>query len=331
MPPKTENLSRLFTMSRLLVVAGKGGVGKTTVTAAMAQAAANTGLRVLVVTLDSRPGMAGLLGGDPAAGSDYEGSRLAQSLGPEKTGFIHLRTITAAEALQDYLATQGMARLAKRLVSTGVVGIVSSAAPGLDDLLVLGKLKHLVSLTGPQGEYDLILVDGPAAGHAISFLQAPAAMAETIRGGPIRSQAIEVQSMLSDPERCRVVMVTLPETTPVNEMVESAAMLSDTVGVSFAPVVINGVDSAPEISALVDAGDIDDDDLGRAARFRAERCAVQANAVRRVDKVVKSGHFSLPHLAVAGLTAADISVLADVMQAQMNSPRSTHKKSGTPS
>jgi anion-transporting ArsA/GET3 family ATPase len=325
-------------MSRLLVVAGKGGVGKTTVTAVMARAAANSGLRVLVVTLDSRTGLAGLLGGDPEAGSDYEGSRIDTNLGPKKTGFIHLRTITAAEALEDYLATQGMARLAKRLVSTGVVGIVSSAAPGLDDLLVLGKLKHLVSLTGPDGDYDLIIVDGPAAGHAISFLQSPSAMAETIRGGPIRSQAIEVQSMLQDPDRCRVVMVTLPETTPVNELVESTALLSDTVGVTFAPVVVNGVDSAPEISALVEAGDIGDDDLGneylgneylgQAARFRAERCAVHAQAVQRVDSIVQTGHFALPHLAVAGLTSTDISILADSLREQMGVKRTPRKKAG---
>ena len=315
-------------MSRLLVVAGKGGVGKTTVTAVMARAAANSGLRVLVVTLDSRTGLAGLLGGDPDAGSDYEGSRIDTNLGPKKTGFLHLRTITAAEALQDYLATQGMARLAKRLVSTGVVGIVSSAAPGLDDLLVLGKLKHLVSLTGPDGDYDLIIVDGPAAGHAISFLQSPSAMAETIRGGPIRSQAIEVQSMLQDPDRCRVVMVTLPETTPVNELVESTALLSDTVGVTFAPVVVNSVDSAPEISALVEAGDVGDDDLGRAARFRAERCAVHAQAVQRVDSIVQTGHFALPHLAVAGLTSTDISILADSLREQMGVKRTPRKKAG---
>ena len=320
-------------MSRLLVVAGKGGVGKTTVTAVMARAAANSGLRVLVVTLDSRTGLAALLGGDPEAGSDYEGSRIDTNLGPKKTGFIHLRTITAAEALQDYLATQGMARLAKRLVSTGVVGIVSSAAPGLDDLLVLGKLKHLVSLTGPDGDYDLIIVDGPAAGHAISFLQSPAAMAETIRGGPIRSQAIEVQSMLQDPTRCRVVMVTLPETTPVNELVESTALLSDTVGVTFAPVVVNGVDSAPDISALVEAGDVGDDDLGneylgRAARFRAERCAMHAQAVTRVDGIVHTGHFALPHLAVAGLSSADILILADALQEQIGGKRTPRKKVG---
>ncbi len=307
-------------MSRLLVVAGKGGVGKTTVTAAMARAAADTGLRVLVVTLDSRPGMAALLGSGSGSAADYEGLRIAEGLGPRATGFIHLRTITAEEALQDYLATQGLARLAKRLVATGVVGVVSSAAPGIDDLLVLGKLKHLVSLTGPSGDYDLIVVDGPAAGHAISFLQAPAAMAQTVRGGPIRSQAIEVQSMLQDPDRCRVVMVTLPETTPVNEMVQSTQILRSQVGVAFTPVVVNGVDSAPAITELVHSGRLVEGDLADAARYRASRCALHAGELARVDETVHEGHISLPHLATAGLRASDIQLLADAIREQVESP-----------
>lgn len=304
-------------MSRLLVVAGKGGVGKTTVTAAMARAAADRGLRVLVVTLDSRPGMLALLGGPSDALVDYEGIRIAQGLGDTGTGFIHLRTITADEALQDYLATQGMARLAKRLVATGVVGVVSSAAPGIDDLLVLGKLKHLVSLTGPSGTYDIIIVDGPAAGHAISFLQAPAAMAQTVRGGPIRSQAIEVQSMLRDPDRCRVMMVTLPETTPVNEMLQSTELLRSSVGVDFTPVVVNGVDTAPRIDALVAAGRLPAGDLADAALYRSQRCAVHARELARVDDTVHVGHVSLPHLATASLDAADVRHLADAIRAQM--------------
>lgn len=306
-------------MSRLLVVAGKGGVGKTTVTAAMARAAADTGLRVLVVTLDSRPGMAALLGSSATEAADYEGIRIDEGLGSQGTGLIHLRTITAEEALQDYLATQGMARLAKRLVASGVVGVVSSAAPGIDDLLVLGKLKHLVSLTGRAGEYDLIVVDGPAAGHAISFLQAPDAMARTVRGGPIRSQAIEVQAMLKDPDRCRVVMVTLPETTPVNEMLQSTDLLDANVGVAFTPVIVNGVDSAPEVSALVASGRLVDGDLAEAARYRASRCALHDREVSRVDEKVHTGHIALPHVPTAGLDANDIRLLADVIRTRVES------------
>ncbi len=300
------------------MVAGKGGVGKTTVTAAMARASADLGLRVLVVTLNSRQGLGELLGGSPDAGSDYEGTLMASRLGPTKTGSILLRTLTASEALQDYLGTQGLARLAKRLVSTGVVDVVASAAPGIDDLLVLGKLKHLVGIAGPEGEHDLIIVDGPAAGHAISFLQSPAAMAKTISGGPLHSQANEVLAMLHDPEKCRVIMVTLPETTPVNELVETTALLTETVGVHFGPVVINGVDQAPEITALVAKDQLPDGDLGDAARYRASRCAMHAHAVERVNQLVATGSISLPHISSAGLVAGDIKTLAKVLIAEVS-------------
>ena len=302
----------------MLVVAGKGGVGKTTVTAVMARASADLGLRVLVVTLDSRQGLGELLGGSPDAGSEYEGTLIASGLGPTKTGSILLRTLTASEALQDYLGTQGLARLAKRLVSTGVVDVVASAAPGIDDLLVLGKLKHLVGIAGPEGDHDLIIVDGPAAGHAISFLQSPAAIAKTISGGPLHSQANEVLAMLHDPEKCRVVMVTLPETTPVNELVETTALLTETVGVHFGPVVINGVDQAPDITALVAKDQLPDGDLGDAARYRASRCAMHAHAVERVNQLVATGSISLPHIASAGLSAGDVKTLAKALSSELS-------------
>lgn len=302
----------------MLVVAGKGGVGKTTVTAAMARASADLGLRVLVVTLDSRKGLSELLGGSPDAGSDYEGTTIVSGLGSKKTGSILLRTLTASDALEDYLGTQGLARLAKRLISTGVVDVVASAAPGIDDLLVLGKLKHLVSIAGPEGEHDLIIVDGPAAGHAVSFLQSPAAMAKTISGGPLHSQANEVLAMLHDASKCRVIMVTLPETTPVNELAETTALLAETVGVHFGPVVINGVDSAPEITALVARAQLPDGELGNAARYRASRCTMHANEIARLNQLVATGSISLPHIASAGLSAGDVKTLARVLLTEVS-------------
>jgi len=303
----------------LLVVAGKGGVGKTTVTAVLATAAADAGLRVLVVTLDGRPGLAALFGANASAGSTYDGDVVASGRGPGRRGSIHLRALSAGEALQDYLATQGLARVAKRLVNTGVVDVVASAAPGIDDLLVLGKIKHLVGLAGPDGPHDLVIADGPAAGHAVSFLRSPSAMATTIRGGPLRSQAIEIDGMLRDPSRSRVVLVTLPETTPVNELTETATTMTSEVGVALAPVVVNGVDRAGEVEALVAAGRVGDDDFGAAARFRATRCAVHAREVDRLTALLGDAPIELPHVATAGLTARDVERLARVLVEQVAS------------
>ncbi len=297
------------------MVAGKGGVGKTTVTAVLANAAANLGLRVLVVTLDDRPGLDVLLGGSPGDGASYDGDLVSVGRGDSGIGSIHLRTLSASEALQDYLATQGLARLAKRLVSTGVVDVVASAAPGIDDLLVLGKIKHLVGLAGPDGPHDLVLVDGPAAGHALSLLRSPANIASTVRGGPLRSQAIEVRDMLRDPNRSRLILVTLPETTPVNELLETMNVVTDSNGdiaMTLGPVVVNGVDHAPDVEELVASGSAPTGELGDAARFRATKCAVHRREVARLDYELDGAVLSLPHVARAGLTHDDVSYLADV-------------------
>src|ERR1700712_5804430 len=144
MPPKSVDPLHFLSAARVAVVAGKGGVGKTTVTAVLARAAVRRGLRVLVVELDGRPGLGTLLGDVP-----------------------HL-TITAADALAEYLDTHGLKRVSRRLISSGVIDVVATAAPGIDDIVVLGKIKQLER----SGDWDLILVDGPAAGHAITSLQA---------------------------------------------------------------------------------------------------------------------------------------------------------------
>ena len=186
---------QFLTDAHVAIVAGKGGVGKTTVTAVLARAAADRGLRVLVVELDGKPTLASLVGDD-----------------------IPCLALNPPAALAEYLDTHGLGRIAKRLASSGVIEVVATAAPGIDDIVVLGKIKQLER----SGDYDVIVVDGPAAGHATTFLMAPANLLKLVRGGPIRSQATEVAELLSDPQRSQVILVTLPETTPVNEAIETA-------------------------------------------------------------------------------------------------------------
>ena len=229
------DLLEFFAAARLLVVAGKGGVGKTTVTAALASSAARAGRRVLVVEVEGKSGLVGLLGGRGELG--YEETIYATGIGPEGRGELRARTITPAHALMDYFEEHGMRRLSNRLGRSGVLDIVATAAPGLDDILVLGKVKQLERL----GTVDLIVLDAPAAGHAITFLQSANGLLDTVDVGPINTQARDVVEMLSDPTRTQVVLVTLPEETPVNELVDTAFALEDRVGVSLGPVVVNGL------------------------------------------------------------------------------------------
>ena len=143
-------------------------------------------------------------------------------------------------------------------------------------------------------------------------------MATTIRGGPLRSQAIEIDAMLRDSSRSRVVLVTLPETTPVNELSETAATMTSEVGVSLAPVVVNGVDRASEVEALVAAGRMGESDFAEAARFRATRCAVHAREVDRLTTLLGERPIELPHVATAGLSARDIERLARILAEQVS-------------
>ena len=215
--------------ARVTIVAGKGGVGKTTVTAVLARAAAAAGKRVLAVELDGKPVLADLVG-------------------PELT----CEAISGSVALETYLQEHGFGRIARRLTTSGVIDVVATAAPGIDDIVVLGRIKQLER----SGEWDVIVVDGPAAGHAITFLTSAAGLLDAVRGGPVRSQAQDVVELLGDPERSQVVLVTLPETTPVNEVVQTAYALEDRVGVRLGPVVVNEVDGLGEPD-VPDPADVD--------------------------------------------------------------------------
>ncbi len=263
----------------MVVVAGKGGVGKTTVTAVLARAACETGRRVLVVELDGKPHLRTLVRDTPVL------------------------ELTAPAALEDYLDTHGLKRVAKRLTSSGIIDVVSTAAPGIDDIVVLGKLKQLER----SGDYDLIVVDGPAAGHAITFLMSARSLLDTVRGGPIRTQATEVLELLADPARCQVVLVTLPETTPVNEVIETAFALEEHVGVQLGPIVVNGVDRGEPLVVGPDT----DPALAAAARYRTSRRALHAAEIDRLTELLALDQIHLPHLPVAGLTADEIDQLAN--------------------
>jgi anion-transporting ArsA/GET3 family ATPase len=270
----------------MVVVAGKGGVGKTTVSAAVARAAARSGLRTVLVDLHGSSALAGAVGHDAPFG--YE-SRLVWTP-PTGPGWVRGRTLDPSAALAEYLDQHGLKRVSKRLVTTGVVDVVSTAAPGIDDLLVLGKLKQM----GASNDADLIVVDGPPAGHAVQFLLAAAVLRDAVSSGPIAAQADDVLAMLADPERCQVVLVTIPETTPVNELVETATALRDRVGAHLGPVVVNAVDDGPPIVAARGMPKA----VVEAARFRNARRARHAAELDRLAELWPADQVRFPLLPV---------------------------------
>ena len=271
---------QFLTTARVAIVAGKGGVGKTTVTAVLARAAIRRGLRVLVVELDGKPSLGNLLPG------------------------VEVQQLSATAALAEYLNTHGLSRVTRRLAARGIIDVVATASPGIDDIVVLGKVKQLER----SGLYDLVIVDGPAAGHAITFLLAAKSLLASVRSGPINSQATEVLAMLSDPARCQVVLVTLPETTPVNEAVETAYALEERVGVHLGPVVINSVDTGAPLDGEAAPAD---SPMRLAAEFRNARRALHSAECARLADELALPQLHLPTVPGSGLTAAAIDTLAD--------------------
>lgn len=308
---------QFFTASRLLVVAGKGGVGKTTVTAALARAAADLGLRVLVLGVDGKETLSVLLGGTGPLG-DVEVT-CATGLGPDGRGEIRARLVRAGHALSQYLDDHGLRRLTGRLLRHGVLDIVATAAPGIDDLLVLGRIKQLET----SGVADVVLLDAPAAGHAVTFLQSARGLLDAVTTGPVRTQAAEVSALLADPARCQVVLVTLPEETPVNEVIDTAYALEDRVGIALGPVVVNGLypefDDLEQLTTGADRGALDPDvldadvvdpDVLAAARFRLERTAIQRQQLARLAEALPLTQLPLPLVFTAAIGPEEIAELA---------------------
>ncbi len=255
-------LAQFCSTSRVIIVAGKGGVGKTTVTATLAVAAARTGMSVLIVEVEGKSGLAAAFD-RPRLG--YEESDLAPR--------IRARTLTPDAALVDWLEGNGLKRISKRLVQTGALDVVATAVPGMKDIFVLGKVKSL----DVRGTADLIIVDAPAAGHAITFLTSAQGLLDAVSVGPVRKQATDVVELLSDPERCQVLLVTIPEETPVSELVDTAFAIEDRTGVSLGPVVVNGCYEETGVGAP----GADDADARRRQHHRG-RDPARRRAARRV-------------------------------------------------
>jgi cellulose biosynthesis protein BcsQ len=303
--------------SRLVIVAGKGGVGKTTVSAALARMAARAGLSALVVEVEGKSGLAAAF---DAPDLEYDEQVLSPA-SDDGTGEVRARTITPDEALVEYLEDHGLRRLSRRLVRSGAVDVVATSTPGIKDILVLGKVKQLERAEAA----DLIVLDAPAAGHAVRFLMSAEGLLDAVSVGPIRDQAEDVLDMLTDPVRSQVLLVTLAEETPVNEVVETAYALEDKVGLSLGPVVVNGLypvldglDTDPEAAAAaagVSLRPSEADALRAAAAFRARRQELQAEQTARLAQALALPQLHLPALFDVKVGLAQIDRLADALAA----------------
>ncbi len=305
---------RFFASSRVLIVAGKGGVGKTVSAAAIASAASRTGRSVLLVEVAGRSASAPIFGVEPQGYEQVIAVHEAEEGDPPR-GRIALRSITPDQALLEWIAAHGFKGLVTRMASSGVLEVIATATPGIKDLLVLGRIKAFES----EGAFDLIVVDAPAAGHAIGFLRSPTGVRDAARTGTVHRQAVEILDLISDPARCQVVLVTIPEETPVNELIETSFAVEDEVGVRLGPVVVNSV--LPAVSGLdIDLASLDVSDMERAAlqtaaTFRAGRTALQDEQLARLGADLPLDQLHLPQLFGTTIGTAELEVLTDALLA----------------
>jgi anion-transporting ArsA/GET3 family ATPase len=322
-----------FLRPRILIVSGKGGVGKTTVSAALALLAARRGRKVCVAEVDRKGTLADLFGGGEL---DYE----PREVSPGVWGM----NIVPENALAEYLEVQyRMRRISKAFTSTHFVDYITTAAPGLKDILILGKIWYLERgrSSGPRHDFDTIIVDAPAAGHMLTFLSAPVGLSDAVRVGPIRRQAEWLVQMLRDPKRSRVHLVTLAEEMPVAETLETAEALRNRLHIPAGAVVVNALYSrlftrAEEsilrsiegnglpgevLSRAKEVGlDLDEEDVAALtgyARFLTSRRSIQAGHLRTLTKGSVDAFIKLPFLFSSGLELPDIETLADAMEQEV--------------
>ncbi|HEX5265200.1 MAG TPA: ArsA family ATPase [Acidimicrobiales bacterium] len=208
-------------------MSGKGGVGKTTMAAALALLAAERGQRTLVCEVDPK--------GDLAASYECGPTRFKPS---ELQPGLWAMSMNTEESLREYLS------LFLRIPVAGRIGplarafdFVATAAPGVKEILTVGKLCYEVR----ENHYDLVVVDASATGHIIGQLAAPQGINEVVHVGLVSQQTGWMLDILSDPELTGLCIVATPEEMPVNETVELAARVQDETTVELAAVIVNRV------------------------------------------------------------------------------------------
>jgi anion-transporting ArsA/GET3 family ATPase len=220
---------------RLVIVTGKGGTGKTTVSAALGVAAAARGRRVLLVEVGRDEQLPGLFApGSPPSG--YAGREI-------HPGITSLR-IDPFAALSEYLALQlGIAAPVELVLRNRAFRQLLEAAPGWRELITLGKVWHLEQMRTPGGRarFDLIVVDAPATGHGVTFLSAPRVVVSAVRTGPLRRHAAQVEALVEDPLRTLLLPVSLAEELPVRETGELVDRAREDVGITVDRVVVNAI------------------------------------------------------------------------------------------
>lgn len=299
---------------RLLFVTGKGGVGKTTVAAALGLAAAHAGLRTIVCELDSRERIGQLFGVQMRGFEEVE-------LAPE----LYAIAIDPQHAIEEYLMIQIKVRAVYDLLfKNRVFDYFAAATPGLAELVSIGKVWELAQedrLTKGALEYDLVIVDAPATGHALAMLEAPETFRRIARVGPIHRQSGHIQRFMHDPEMTAVLAVATAEEMPVNETLDLGDSLRERIGLELDMVIVNALEpqffTDAEAKLLAKTGDAAPVE---AALMQHQRATHQREQLDRLTASLGRPLITLPFLYEKAIGRAELSDLADELGEQLAEP-----------
>jgi len=219
---------------KLLIVSGKGGVGKTSVASALGLLASRRGKKTLIAEVNAAERVSALFG-TPEIG--YEETKLAENL--------YAINIDPRSAFEEYVVEQIHSKKLFHLIfENRFVRAFLDATPGLNELLEIGKIWALTERDkDPSGDpkYDLVIIDAPATGHGLAFLNVPRVVTEAVRVGPLKTKAEAIMKLVQDPKKSLLLVVTLAEEMPVNEALEMIQSAQSTVKVKSGPVIANAL------------------------------------------------------------------------------------------
>jgi len=221
----------------LILVTGKGGVGKTAVTAALGQLLAAAGRTVLLMETDPRESLHRLLDLPPSGGEIVRSANR-----------LFLQNIQPRRVLDDLVTERvKLPAIARRVLASPVYQHFAEGAPGLKETALLGRAFRLIEGHGPRAlrRPDTVILDAPATGHGVALLQAPSLVADVITSGPVGRMARDIARFVADPARTGLLAVTLAEEMPVSETLELITAFDTTMGRRPELVVVNGIYPPP--------------------------------------------------------------------------------------
>ena len=296
---------------QFVTVVGKGGVGKTTVAAALALAAARRGKRVLVAMCNAKERLSQLLEVEAIGPrnarvlENIDAVNMVPKLALEEYGMMVLKVRTVYKAIFE-----------NRFVSAFLRG-----TPGLEAWAMLGKAYFHTKEKGPDGRprYDLVILDSPATGHGLDMLRVPKVLLDVAPPGLLRKEAEGAWKLFSDAKRAGALIVTLPEDMPANETLELHAALRDELNLPVAGLAINSV--LPTLLSEDERAWLDTTDtaelressiahLLRAGRRRTARERVQEESMALLKRELDMPQIQLPALLTPEFKRAQVEELS---------------------